>query len=215
MDPTSGQCLVAIAKIIQDAKRWDKLTKRQEPPTKAMVAHLEEQTAKQPIDSHDRALVDWAKTGLATGYRGVEWCQYKEPKTDADIHRATDPQRTIYAVTAENVAFKDNSNRPIFSPPETIPLRTLGGVEIKWEIQKNGDHGEHRLFAADQAFPQFCSARSTHQIVLRARCLGQPNHLPLAVYQRFSGSKRPSYFTKASVTRAFKALAMSYYGLPK
>jgi hypothetical protein len=29
MDPTSGQHLVAIAQIIQDAKRWDKLTKRQ------------------------------------------------------------------------------------------------------------------------------------------------------------------------------------------
>jgi hypothetical protein len=145
----------------------------------------------------------------------VEWCQYKEPKTAADIHRATDPQRTIYAVTAENIVFKDNYNRPIFAPPEAIPLRTLGGVEIKWDIQKNGDHGEHRLFTADQSFPQFCTARSTHIIVLRARRLGQPNNLPLAVYQHFPGSKRPSYFTKASVTQAFKALAMSYYGLPK
>jgi hypothetical protein len=179
MDLTSGQRLDTIAKIIQDAKRWDKMIKRQEPLTKAMVAHLEEQTAKQEsINSHDRALVDWAKTGLATGYRGVEWCQYKEPKTAANIHRATDPQRTIYAVTAENVVFKDNRNRPIFSPPEAIPLRTMGGVEIKWDIQKNGNHGEHRLFTADQSFPQFCTA-------------------------------------KASVTRAFKALAMSYYGLPK
>jgi hypothetical protein len=62
MDPTSGQRLVAITKIIQDAKRWDKMTKHQEPLTKAMVAHLlEEHTATQPIDSHDRALVDWAK----------------------------------------------------------------------------------------------------------------------------------------------------------
>jgi hypothetical protein len=87
MDPTSGQSLVAIAKIIQDAKRWDKMTKRQEPITKAMVAHLEQYTSKQPVNSsHDRALIDWAKTGLATGYRGVEWCQYKELKTDADIH---------------------------------------------------------------------------------------------------------------------------------
>jgi hypothetical protein len=130
MDPTAGQLLVAIAKIIQDAKRWDKMTKRQESLTKAMVEHLEEQTAQQPIDSHDRALVDWAKTGLATGYRGVEWCQYKEPKTDADIHRATDPQRTMYAVTAHKVVFKDNHNRPIPSPPEAIHVKTMGGVEI-------------------------------------------------------------------------------------
>jgi hypothetical protein len=85
------------------------MTKHQAPLTKAMVAHLEEQTAEQPIDSHDRALVDWAKTGLATGYRRVEWCQYKEPKTVADIHRATDPQRTIYAVTAENVDLQRQS----------------------------------------------------------------------------------------------------------
>jgi hypothetical protein len=33
MDPTSGQHLNAIAKIIQDAKRWDKMTKRQEIPS--------------------------------------------------------------------------------------------------------------------------------------------------------------------------------------
>jgi hypothetical protein len=91
----------------------------------------------------------------------------------------------------------------------------MGGVEIKWDIQKNGDHREHRLFAANQSFPQFCTACSTHRIVLRTRQLGQPNSLSLAVYQRFPCSKRPSYFTKASVTRAFKALAMSYYGLQK
>jgi hypothetical protein len=163
MDPTSGQRLVAIAQIIQDAKRWDKkMTKRQEPLTKAMVAHLEEQTAQQPIDSHDRALVDWAKTGLATGYRGVEWCQYKVPKTDADIHRATNPQCTIYAVTAHNVVFKDNRNRPISSPPEAIPLKKMGGVEIEWDIQKNGDHREHRLFTADQSSLQYFAQPVQH-----------------------------------------------------
>jgi hypothetical protein len=99
--------------------------------------------------------------------------------------------------------------------PEAIPLKTMGGVEIEWDIQKNGDHGEHRLSAANQSSLQFCTARSTHRIVLRARRLGQPNNLPVAIYERFPGRKRSSYFIKASVTSAFKALAMNYYGLQK
>jgi hypothetical protein len=81
------------------------------------------------------------------------------------------------------------------------------------DIQKNGEHGENHLFAADQLSPRFCPALSTHRILLCARRLGQPDDLPLAIYQRFPGSQQSSYFTKASVTRAFKTLAMSYYGL--
>jgi hypothetical protein len=65
--------------------------------------------------------------------------------------------------------------------------------------------------------PQVLPCMFKNRIVLRAhRLVGQPDHLvPLAIYQCFPGSQRPSYFTKASVTRAFKTLAMSYYGLPK
>jgi hypothetical protein len=60
-------------------------------------------------------------------------------------------------------------------------------VKITWRIQKNRQNGLAITLSAEVDRPKICLVCSAMHLVLRARCLNQPNDMPLGIYRTKKG----------------------------
>ncbi len=210
IDKDTGKEHAFIGLILKEIERWENMPNRREPVTKTMVKHLQGSCKRHHKDHLDDALADWMIVGLHTGYRRIEWAQEKEPKTALDFQRADDPEKSIYAVTENDLIFRDKNNR-VRHDPETMNPGEMGGIDLKWKFQKNRENGQVLTFAANHTDPSMCIVRAFVRIIQRARRWHVTKDTPLAIYQKSPKSRRRSYIVTASITRVFTRVAQEVY----
>jgi hypothetical protein len=210
IDPKTGKIHRLIDTILKEIERWESMPNRREPVTKTMVRHLQGTSKDHHEDSLDTAITDWMIVGLHTGYRRIEWAQEREPKTESDFQRAENPEKSIYAVTDKDIRFRDKNNKVRHDYMSVNPNK-MGGIDLRWRFQKNGENGQWLTFAANHAEKDMCIVRAYLRILRRARRWNLPTGTPLAIYQKCPGSKKHSYIVTSSITRVFTRVGQEVY----
>lgn len=202
----------ALKSVIAECKRWDLIPNRCEPFTLEMWSDIDERSTSYDNDSLLPALRDWFAVCLYGGYRNTEWAQ-----DDAHPHPHNPlyaPNGTLRAFTLLDVEFRDHSNRQLsLATALAVSPDSIGRVQVTHSWQKNGDHGEQRLFTANDKTPALSYPTRMQSICRRfVRLFGATQHsIPLCVYRHESGNLR--LITATDISSAMRDTACRIYNL--
>ena len=152
IDPETAKRHEFIEAALAELKRWEKVPNRRMPLTIAMIRWLADQAKATHVDSLENAIVDWLIVGLHTGYRSIEWCQEKNPEKHG-FYRADDPDKSIYAVCANDITFNDATGKRCHD--QLDPKAVIFNETFRF--QKNKEHGQIKSFAKNTKTPDLCA----------------------------------------------------------
>ena len=184
-NPTNQQLGSVLSPIFKIIDKYEKMKNRREPFTPLMHDEaIRRAKACGCGDCLTCAMADWYTVGLGAGVRKSEWCQ--------DIGNRSDPANPKLNIFGETAAFCLDDIRI-----ETIDNRRYRGAAclkcpvdlvpkawVCFRTQKNGNHGEERLFAPNTDNQDRSFVHALYRILLRFVRLRGPDDLttPLAIY---------------------------------
>ena len=173
-DPNKDKKEWTTHKMIRYIQNHRKKTKgrkqKKDPVTKRMISYLRKISKRRHEDNLTEALVDWLVLGLTTAYRGIKWCQTKDPTKQnssgfknrfrlyKDKVEYTD--NPIYAKCIGNWTFYDQNDIKIKNPLNVDP-NEIKTVRDWYRYQKNLSLNNTTLvYAATPEAPDWCPARA-------------------------------------------------------
>jgi hypothetical protein len=202
-----------IAAAFKEIKRWEDVPHRREACEVEMLLQLRKELQESGADPLGlrMALLDWFILGLSAGYRRSEWCQ-----DEGNSNPAT-PQKNFrgetQAFTSLDFEFLLHGNRLVSAATAlNFTEKDLQAASNCWKTQKNGDHGEKRLFYNSGNGP-LQPATAAHRVVKRFHeLLGIHNTTaPLAIYRDNNGHVKA--ITSKDVKRELQYLASVVYSI--
>lgn len=208
---TNKEFAPCIKQVLDELERWEKVPDCREPFTIAMWDELNRLADKHPPDTLWPVCRNFFGCGLYGGFRLTEWAQ---PDANSDLSTpALAPTGVPRAFCLDDIEFRAGANSRIplddalLAKPDA-PARVL--LTFSW--QKNGNHGEQRLFVDNTTKPEMSFTRLMQRIVQRAvRLVGRTNTIPLCVYRTDSGEIR--LVTAAQVALVMQTIACRVYNL--
>ncbi|CAJ1950324.1 unnamed protein product [Cylindrotheca closterium] len=185
-----------------------------EPYTLRLQQELEARILRDAVDRDSllAALADWFVCHLMTGCRLSKWAQ-----TSAGIEfgqHARDCDGVPLAFCIEDIDCRDANNAKV---PIAVFLHhpeKVHRIYIRWTHQKNGDHGELRLFTLNTSNPARCFIKRMHSLISRFYRLmdeSLPTGIPLSVYRSDGG--KVTNIHDAVITKVMRDLAIHVYKL--
>jgi len=176
--------------VIKNLKSEEDIASQRSPLDSAIFAEVQRSSSKSKSeDSEDSLMMDLSCINRVTGSRSSEYSQTKGNKID--YHTFPSGATVIKAFTADDYVFLDKRGRKVKLPnhPSSAQIialeKRIAKVTITWRFQKNRQNNEKRTFSAETPSNRLiCPVRAAMRIILRARRLGQPDHLPVAVYRQ-------------------------------
>lgn len=201
-----------IKKVLDEQKRWETIPDRREPFTLEMqkqIANLPSVAANP--NCLDAAMSNWTLCNLYAGCRGIEWAQ-----TDAQNRSLPNYFRNrfnrAYAFTLEDVKCFTSASVNLTTINAIQNPSLVGKIKLRFDEQKNQEHGEWRLFTRNQSNASLCFIENFMAILARHKRLtnSHPTH-PLSVYQSSLGVVLN--ITTADVEHVIRHAAASLYKL--
>jgi hypothetical protein len=87
----------------------------------------------------------------------------------------------IKAFTANDIQFFDKNSQVITELSDPF-IEVVDRVHITWHIQKNHQNNQTVTLLSDKTNTAICTILAALRLVLRARCLLQPDLVPVACY---------------------------------
>ena len=222
-DQHMGQIL---GPVYRDLRAYEALPNRREPYTLAMQALAQEeadhQSRSQP-HSILPALRDGFGAGLNAGFRLSEWAQpggHRDPQYPLlALHPRPDVSPTKAIVPNDLMAITTCHRRLRGRDILTVPATAITRLLLTFRYQKNGQHGEDRMFtqSTDPDTPHSMIA-CLYRALSRFRALQaldpslDPSHTPLFVYWDPLAS-RVSLPTTVEIEAFMRGLAARCYHL--
>jgi hypothetical protein len=152
-------------------------------------------------DSEQHTLFDLVALSRYIGCHVSEYA--KTTDKNVDYHVYPSRKQVIKAFTANNFQFFDKNSQVITELSDTS-IKFVDRVRITWHIQKNCQNNQTVTLSSDKTNTVICPILAALRLVLRARCLSQPDSMPVACY-----SKKDSlaYITETRITVLFRAAA--------
>ena len=197
-----------ISSVIKEHGKWDKVMKKREPISPAMLDEFRRWATSDGVDSFPEALVDWLIIGFQAGFRKSEWLHDDSRPTEygTPFHLNRDgTSKSFMASDFSLMAYQDPATKHKDSDKEIEP----NYLRIKWRYQKNSDNGQMISFAGNKSKDN-CVVRAARRILARAKRLGVPSHYPIAV---FGCKGKPVYMTGRMVQEAFRKCAQIVYNI--
>ena len=200
--------------VYNELARWENVPDRREPYTLEMLSFLKKsvQRAVSCQDSLGTAMADWFECGLFAGLRLAEWAQ---DAYCADIRRfKRDFKQQARAFCLDDVRFEDDT-RSRYSAQQVLHHKVHTSIQkcwIKFRTQKNGQHGEERLFTRNEN--GMCFVQAMLRIIDRFdRIVGRHDVCtPLALYNN-QGEKEPKFITASDIEKIMRHTAAEVYKL--
>ena len=104
----------------------------------------------------------------------------------------------IKAFIANDFQFIDVNGQVIIELSDAS-IDVVDRVRITWHIQKNCQNNQKVTLPCDKTSPTICPVLAALHLVLRARCLSQPDSMPVACYL-----KKDATFLSCGKSRASK-----------
>lgn len=212
LDQSNKNLAPGLQHIFAELDRYHtKPPNRREPFTPAMLNEAKRRAdAVRDTNPHgiEAALADWFTCGLFAGLRKSEWCQdrtHKDPRTPAIDERTNLPKAFMLAdIRIETSYHARATGASILN----FPLADIAKLWIHFKTQKNGNHGEERLFVKkdDETAPH-CFVQSMYRIIQRHVALNcDPAITPLSVFRDRAGKVRN--ITSDVVERNMQSIAV-------
>jgi hypothetical protein len=189
--PTDTQMGCILAPVLRDLKKYESIPDRREPYDPQMHTAARFLAAQYHRDSLTCALTDGFEQGYCAGYRLSEWAQparQSNPMTPQLNHLPNAVIRTRALVPDDfrvlTVARRRLTGMAILS----CEVDQITKMWVRWRTQKNGQHGEEKLFARNPNLGGFCFVSSAYRSLQRFQRLAlldprlRPNATPLSVY---------------------------------
>jgi hypothetical protein len=130
-------------------------------------------------DSEQRTLFDITTIGRYIGPRVSECAQTTDKAVD--YHLYPSGRKVIKAFTVNYFQFID-VNGQFITELSDASIDVINRVRINWRIQKNRQNNQKITLSCDKTNPTICPVLAALRLVLRARCLPQPDSMPVACY---------------------------------
>ncbi len=126
---------------------------------------------------------------------------------NVDYHVYPSGKQVIKAFTANDFHFFDKNSQVITELSDTS-IEVVDRVRITWHIQKNHQNNQTVTLSSDKTNTAICPVLAALCLVLRARCLSQPDSMPVECY-----SKKDSlaYITGTRIAVLFSAAAIAVH----
>ena len=175
--------------VIKNLKNEEDIANQRSPLDSEIFAEIQRSSStSKSEDSEVSLMMDLTCINRVTGSRMSEYSQTKGKVID--YHTFPSGAKVIKAFTADDFLFIDKRGHKVKLPhqPSTDQIIALENrivkVTITWRFQKNRQNNEKRTFSAENPSNKIiCPVRAAMRIILRARRLNQPDHLPVAVYK--------------------------------
>jgi hypothetical protein len=201
----------ALDKVLKEQIRWEDVPDRREGWTVGLQLALMARHEGTPFLGKYQAIIDWFVVALHGGFRCAEWAQDRGHSriNMAERNARNDPA----AFCLDDIQFKGANGWPlthsaVLSNPALAPCLT-----VHWRMQKNGDHGEKKLFTRNDEDSRLCCVHHWIRILQRfVEMHGFARNIPLACYwSQYHDSS--FYITSENIETAMRETATSYYEL--
>ncbi len=157
------------------------------------------------------ALKAWLASGLYRGFRLSEWAQHDQHANIAEPAR--DELGIPLAFCLEDLEFRGIGNKRIaLAEAYTMREEDIARAWVTLSHQKNGDHGEKRMFTWNKGSPDKCCCRQLHRAFKRFIQLCRWAYgKPLSVYKDAHGIVRN--ITAQNISAVMRQVASELYGL--
>ena len=201
----------AIAKVLEEQKRWETVPNRREPFNLELHNLLSQQATTNPDDCClDAAMANWTLCNLYAGCRGIEWAQTDVNNAPLSKHHKNRFGNS-YAFTLEDVECLTLTNQRINIQQAISAPENVGSIKLRFEEQKNGENGEKKLFVRNQNKPHLCFVANFMQIIARHDKLSGNPKQPLSIYRTKEGEALN--ITTANVEVSIRSAASKLYNL--
>ena len=180
-----------LAPVYRDLKKFESVPDRREPYDPQMHALAKRLATRFPRDSLVPALVDGFEQGYCAGYRLTEWAQSgnrSDPTKPQLNHMVSATIRTRAVVPDDFRVLTTTLQRSAGLSIIEIDLTMIAKMWVKFRTQKNGQHGEEKLFTRNPNPSGFCFVSSVFRALQRFHRLRvkdprlSPSKTPLSVY---------------------------------
>jgi hypothetical protein len=219
--PTDSHMGSVLAPVLRDLKKYESIPDRREPYDPQMHVAARFIAAKYHPDSLTCALTDGFEQGYCAGYRLSEWAQpgrHTNPAKPQQNHLVNAPIRTRALVPDDFRILTITRHRASGMAILDHDLSQVAKMWVKWRTQKNGQHGEEKLFARNPKLGGFCFVSSVYRSLARFQRLSvldpllRPNFTPLSVYWSFTEARVKLVHADA-IERYMRHLACTVYHL--
>jgi hypothetical protein len=188
--PTDSNLGTILTRTLRDLRQYEAAPNRREPYDPQMHKAARILASQCPSDSLTCALTDGFEQGYAAGYRLSEWAQ------PAKQSNPVTPQLNHLVVGIRTRALVPNDFRILTTSNQRVAgldilrfdLSQVSKMWVKWRTQKNGQHGEEKLFVRNPTLDGFCFVASAYRSLARFQRLSvldprlRPNATPLSVH---------------------------------
>ena len=215
--PTDTHLGHILAPVFKDLKSYESIPDRREPYDFSMHAEARKISASSDRDGLSQALTDGFEQGLCAGYRLSEWAQpgglFRPAKPQADIFGAT------RAIVPMDVRCRTMDQRTAVGLAILrFPLPSINRLWVKFRTQKNGQHGEEKLFMRNPSPDGICLVRAVYSALGRFQRLSRidpalsSTRTPLSVY-RDTDTQSVCLITSRDIETFMRSLAATVYHL--
>ncbi|CAB9530816.1 unknown protein [Seminavis robusta] len=210
-----------LSGVLKDIKRYENMADRREPYDHKMHAMARRAASKFPHTSVVCTLVDGFEQGMCAGYRLTEWAQPAGRTCVSRPHlngRSAPECRTRAIVPVDVRAVSVDGQRLVGLAIIMLSLCNVLKMYIKFRTQKNGNHGEEKLFERNPTPGGFCFVSSTYRSLVRFAQIQlmypgiSPSVTPLSIYWDPKG-KVPKLVDATSIEKFMRRLASTVYNL--
>jgi hypothetical protein len=187
-DKTHGHIL---APVLRDLRKYESVPNRREPYDPTMHAQAKLEAAVAPQDSLTAALVDLIEQGYNAGYRLSECAQptgMRNPASPQLNDHVAARIRTRAIVPVDLRAVTTDNRRVSGLDILLYPLDKIERMWVVFRTQKNGQHGEEKLFVRNPDPNGSCYLSSAYRALARFKRLMakdlrlDPATTPLSIY---------------------------------
>jgi hypothetical protein len=189
--PTDTHMGHILNPVLRDLKKYELVPNRREPYDPAMHLLGRSIALEFSPDSLVPALVNGFEQGYCAGFRLSEWAQpagRTDPMQPQLNHLVSMPIRTRAFVPDDFRVITDSKRQVSGLAILNYPLSDIGRMYGKHRTQKNGQHGEEKLFTRNPNPDGFCYVTATYRSLQRFQRLQvldprlDPASTPLSVY---------------------------------
>ena len=190
-EPSDKSMGYVLGPVYRDLKSYESVPNRCEPYGHPLQELARTLAAQFPPDSLICALTDGFEQGFCAGYRLSEWAQPSgrtnplEPQLN---HLVSATVRTRAFVPNDFRVQTAQNLRAVGLRILDHPLGDLDRLWVTWRTQKNGDHGQSKLFTRNPSPGGICLVSAVYRSLERfARLMARdprihPAHTPLSIY---------------------------------
>ena len=176
-----------VVRLLNDQAKFEEMPARRLPFTPGMTfAIMITATKDKDFLGLECAISNWTGVGRLAATRLQEFAQDKDD--EVMMYVTPSGERIVRAFTRGNVTLFDKDNVAVASAKPSDRAKVTGTI-IEYDVQKNRENkqklGYDRCTNLDRK--RYDLTENMMQIIDRADQLGQPHHLPLAVFKDTAG----------------------------